>query len=248
MKAYILDSIERFKRFSQNLDVKAIICNKSWKVFNDEGVAEIYVFNDDGSMIISHNGKVTNSKWKYVPATASLVIDTPSQSYMLKPTFLFGRIFALQLYGVEQYAFLIEENNSKNFQPKTLTELNAYLLEIVAKKERERMLLNDQKKKEAQNAFYNRKQSELESQFRVEWRTSSKGIIWFSVTFLLWILVIISLALSYANSNLQVFLTFAVIVFFVSASASTLHTISLKSSSLKNFYKKNGLPEKYWYL
>ena len=31
MKTYILDTIERFKCFSQSLDVKTILCSKAWE-------------------------------------------------------------------------------------------------------------------------------------------------------------------------------------------------------------------------
>ena len=37
MKTYILDSINRLKRYGENLDVKTILCNKSWQIFNDSG-------------------------------------------------------------------------------------------------------------------------------------------------------------------------------------------------------------------
>ena len=30
MKIYLMDSFNRYKRFSEKLDVKTILCNKSW--------------------------------------------------------------------------------------------------------------------------------------------------------------------------------------------------------------------------
>lgn len=38
MKTYILDTIERFKRYSQKLDVKTILCSKAWYVLNEDGM------------------------------------------------------------------------------------------------------------------------------------------------------------------------------------------------------------------
>ena len=42
MKTFLLDIPDRFRRFDEQLDVKALLCNKSWQVFNDSGVKEIY--------------------------------------------------------------------------------------------------------------------------------------------------------------------------------------------------------------
>ena len=68
MKTYLFDTFNRYKRFSEELDAKTILCNKSWWVFNDSEEKELYIFNTDGSLIISVSGKVTNATWKYIPA------------------------------------------------------------------------------------------------------------------------------------------------------------------------------------
>ena len=46
MKTFLLDSFNRYKRFSEELDVKTILCNKSWLIFNDSGDKELYVFQE----------------------------------------------------------------------------------------------------------------------------------------------------------------------------------------------------------
>lgn len=45
MKTYLFDTFNRYKRFSEKLDAKTILCNKSWWVFNDSGEKEVYIFN-----------------------------------------------------------------------------------------------------------------------------------------------------------------------------------------------------------
>ena len=126
MKTYLMDSFNRYKRFSEKLDVKAILCNKSWWVFNDSGEKEIYIFQENGSLIISLNGNVTNANWMYLPANQSLVINAKEQSYMLHPAFLDEKIFALQKDGTEQYSFMIMEGQLQSFWPKSLSDLNLY--------------------------------------------------------------------------------------------------------------------------
>lgn len=46
MKTYLLDILNKYNRFSENLDVKTILCNKSWLVFNDTGNKELYIFQE----------------------------------------------------------------------------------------------------------------------------------------------------------------------------------------------------------
>lgn len=126
MKTYLLDSLERFKRYSESLDAKTIICNKTWIVFNDNGIKETYIFQENGDLIISCNGLVTDGKWKYIPANKSLIISGNDQSYMLHPKFFDGIVFALLLDGTKEYSFMIDEANSDSFRPKTRQELLDY--------------------------------------------------------------------------------------------------------------------------
>lgn len=126
MKTYLLDIPNKYHRFSKNLDVKAILCNKSWLIFNDSGDKELYIFQENGSLITSVNGSVINATWQYISANNSLVISFKEQSYMLHPSFKDDVIFVLQLDGTEKFAFMIEESQSNSFHPKSLKELTAY--------------------------------------------------------------------------------------------------------------------------
>lgn len=126
MKAYLLDIPNKYNRFCKNLDVKAILCNKSWLVFNDSGDKELYIFQENGSLITSVNGSVTNAAWQYISANNSLVISLKKQPYMLHPSFKDDIVLALQLDGTERFVFMIEESQSNFFHPKSLKELTAY--------------------------------------------------------------------------------------------------------------------------
>lgn len=161
MKAYLLDTFKRFKRYSDTLDVKTNLCNKTWLVFNDEGEREVFIFNEDGTMIISCNGLVTNSSWKYIPSNNSIVITTPKQAYMLHPAFLNGIVFALQLDGVEKYSFLISEQNAQHFEPQTLTQLLDYFSTL-----EEQFLLDEKRKEEERIALLKAEQFEKEERER----------------------------------------------------------------------------------
>lgn len=145
MKTYLFDSFNRYKRFSEELDAKTILCNKSWWVFNDSGEKELYIFNEDGSLIISVSGRVTNATWKYITANKSIIITGNNQSYMVHPAFYDYTIFALKVDGTNVYAFLIDENNLPSTNLKSLSDLVIYF----AEKERQAVLAEERKQQAA---------------------------------------------------------------------------------------------------
>lgn len=134
MKTYLLDILNKYNRLSENLDVKTILCNKAWLIFNDAGNKELYIFQEDGNLIASVNGNVHNGNWQYIPANKSIIISFKEQSYMLHPSFFDKTIFALQQDGTNKFAFMIDEQQGQSFQPKSLTELKSYFENIERKK------------------------------------------------------------------------------------------------------------------
>lgn len=158
MKTYIFDTFNRYKRFSEELDAQTILCNKAWWVFNDSGEKELYIFNTDGSLIISVSGRVTNATWQYIAANKSLIITGNNQSYMVHPAFYDNQVFALQIDGTNHYTFLINENNLPTTSMRSLSDLRDYFAEI----ERQAVLAEKQK------LLNEQKQKEIETQKRLE--------------------------------------------------------------------------------
>ena len=161
MKTYLFDTFNRYKRFSEKLDAETILCNKSWWVFNDSGEKELYIFNTDGTLIIAVSGKVTNATWQYIPANKSLIISGNNQSYMVKPAFFDNQIFALQVDGTNDYAFLIDENNLPSTSLRSLADLKEHF----AEKERQAVLAEQRKRQAAIEA---QRQSEIERERKRE--------------------------------------------------------------------------------
>ena len=157
MKTYLFDIINRYKRFSEELDARTIICNKAWWVFNDSGEKEVYIFNTDGTLIISVSGKVTNATWQYIAANRSLIISGNSQSYMVHPAFYDQVIFALQVDGTDNCAFLVDENNLPSVPMRTFEDVKNYF----AEKERQ-ALLEEERKQQAEVAALMQQQLEAE--------------------------------------------------------------------------------------
>ena len=130
MKTYLFETLNRYKRFSESLDAKAVLSNKAWIVFNDEGEKQVYIFQEDGTVLITTNGIGSVKTWKYIPANKSILINGEDNSFvMLRTAFVDENILAFQLDGTDRYAFMIDENNKALFAPKTLEELNTYLVD-----------------------------------------------------------------------------------------------------------------------
>ena len=174
MKTFIFDTFNRYKRFSNTLDIKTILCNKTWWVFNDTGEKEIFIFQDDGSIIISVNGIVTNADWKYVPANKSVVISTQKQKVMLQPYFVDDFIFSLQLDGTNNYVFLIDEANRDSFQPKSLSDIGDYFKkeELATKKLDEQQNQAEKERKEIELREIEKEQFEIRKNALIQAKTA----------------------------------------------------------------------------
>lgn len=126
MKAYLLDIPQRLRLKDKTIDANSLLCNKSWAIFNDAGVKQILIFQVNGVLLISTNGVVTTSSWRYLAVNNSIIITTDENTIMYHPVFLDEVVFALQQDGVDACLFMIDERNQQSFLPKTLSELETY--------------------------------------------------------------------------------------------------------------------------
>lgn len=166
MKTYIIDNIiNKVKKYSENLEIKSILCEKPWIVFNDTGEKEVFIFRNDGTVLVTKNGEGVCTTWEWIPTNKSLVIkriENDKSIIMLHPQFVNNTILAMELDGTEKYTFLIDENNKEKFAPKTLSELKDYFLAIelmAIEAERQKLL---QEAKEEEERIENEKRRRLQ--------------------------------------------------------------------------------------
>ena len=251
MKTFLLDIADRFRRFDEQLDVKALLCNKSWQVFNDSGVKEIYIFQEDGSLIISLNGKVSRATWQYIPANRSLIINSDNESYMLRPFFQDENLFTLQLDGTREYSFLLNEAQRASFPVESLSDLKFYLehkeerlLQIQVEKERQLALQQREEelrkkkrgeRKERLQAFIKENLSKDECFLKLK-RKEKKGMIYTGLFQLIGFIGFIGLV-SAPNFHLPEWL---VPIIFILVTL-TLIIYSLRLSSHKDEYETNAI-------
>lgn len=126
MKTYLLNISERVRQFNKVLDVKTVLCDKSWRILRDDGIKESYIFQQDGQVIVAHNGKA--SIGKYVLLTEDKILITMGdERYLINPTFSQTKdILAFQLDGTAEYSFMINEKSEFNITFPTFQSLLDY--------------------------------------------------------------------------------------------------------------------------
>ena len=127
MKTFLLNISKQIKNWSDSLDAKAVLCSRSWLVFNDEGVKEVYIFQNDGTLLASHNGKVTRANWEYLATNTAILIEQNNDTFMLKPFFYDNKVLALQLDGTNNFAFMIGENYVEELAIDNMEKASLYI-------------------------------------------------------------------------------------------------------------------------
>ena len=160
MMTYLMSIPESIRKISEKLNVKSTLCERSWCVFNDQGVKILYIFQDNGTLIISKNGIATKSHWEYIKANKTLLIEDSAQSFLFHPAFLDDTIFALQQDGTEKYLFMINEQKKEEFLSMTIEYISKYFNYIEhpelriqdQERERERIAKEKEEKRKEEEA------------------------------------------------------------------------------------------------
>lgn len=130
MKTFLINTIKELKKLSNELDVKSAICDREWIIFNDDySVKEVYIFQKDGTLIASFNGKITYATWTYLSVNHSFIFKlSDTESYMFRPIAFDENILTLQLDGENRFCFLLTENLIQHIGL-SLPALKNYLLQ-----------------------------------------------------------------------------------------------------------------------
>ncbi len=154
MKRFLINIPQRLRLKSRELDAQAVLCNRAWTVFNDEGIKQLFIFQPDGSLLITTDGVVAHSSWRYLSVNNSIIITSGEKSVMLHPAFVDNTVFALEQDGGTGLYFMIDEKNQLSFFPKTLTDLRLYF-------QRKEQALIEQEQREREDRERQRKEQEI---------------------------------------------------------------------------------------
>ena len=128
MKTFTLNIPRDIRNWSYALDAKTILCSRSWIIINEGNVKEVYIFQEDGTLILSYNGKVCKTRWEYIAQNTSLIIeDTESDTYMLKPAYYDNKVLVLQVDGTDEYAIMVNENHIGELMLDSIDKIKQYI-------------------------------------------------------------------------------------------------------------------------
>lgn len=128
MKTFLFNIPNEIKNWSNTLDIKTVLCSRSWLVFNDEGLRELYIFQKDGTVIASHNGNVTKAKWELLAVNNSLIIENPNgTSFLLNPSYYDQKVLLLQVDGTNSFALMIGEQYIQELALESVEKAKLYV-------------------------------------------------------------------------------------------------------------------------
>lgn len=109
MRTFIADIIPKIQRFSQRLDDLTKLTNQHWVSLGDiNQTKRVFIFRANNQLLISNNGIVEKGSWEYL-GNQSLLLDTKTESYLLKHGFFDENVIALKLDSTDSYAFFVNE-------------------------------------------------------------------------------------------------------------------------------------------
>lgn len=109
MRTFIADIIPKIQRFSQRLDDLTKLTDQHWVALGDlNQIKRVFIFRANNQLLISDNGIVEKGSWEYL-GNQSLLLDTKTESYLLKHGFFDENVIALKLDSTDNYAFFVNE-------------------------------------------------------------------------------------------------------------------------------------------
>ena len=118
MEAYKID-LYSLNGLNKDIDIRANLLNKTWRVFNDSDAKETCFFSEDGKLVIVKDGVETTVSWEIEGSTIKI------GKYKLFPSYKDNILFAFSI-PERGYVFLINEQNGLSIIPKTKQDLYDY--------------------------------------------------------------------------------------------------------------------------
>lgn len=70
---FINNIIPRLRRFAVNIEIKEVLVDKIWEIFDDPENVHDYQFLRDQRLIMTHNGDVKYGRWEILPNNRLLI-------------------------------------------------------------------------------------------------------------------------------------------------------------------------------
>nr|WP_315160845.1 hypothetical protein [uncultured Flavobacterium sp.] len=111
MVSIIKDYLNKITVHSQSLSLTEKYINKPWVHIDNNGNYHKYIFNPDGDLFMSFNGKVEIGKWKYLSEANLIFIDRLTDKIFLKQSFFDQSVMILKIDGANDDLFILANEN-----------------------------------------------------------------------------------------------------------------------------------------
>jgi hypothetical protein len=108
MRTFIINTLNQIPAVNKKLDINSTLKSNEWLVYSDtEGEIEKFLFTDKDVLLVTVNGKTTNSKWQFMKVNSSLLIDDGINQYMFNIIVCCKDIIVLNVDSTNNFSFLI---------------------------------------------------------------------------------------------------------------------------------------------
>ena len=129
MKTFLLDALNKIRRFDESLDIKTVLCNKPWLAFDESDSKTLYIFKEDGGLVITSQGKGRETCWEYLSANKTIKFkDLDNTVELYHPTVFDDSLLVLNLDSTNEYAMLLNENAV--FKPRKLEDIILHIRKL----------------------------------------------------------------------------------------------------------------------
>lgn len=151
MQTFIINTIKQIPTTNKKLDIKSTLKTHEWLVYTDsEGEIEKFLFRNKDDLLVTVNGRASNSKWQFMEVNSSLLIDDGINKYMFNVIVCCKDIIVLNIDSTNNYSFLIN-TKSKVLKDANWWDIRCFLMkryDLDFFNETERVAYQETEKKE----------------------------------------------------------------------------------------------------
>lgn len=111
MNLYLKSLVEQLRNYSLSLNRRSVFIDKPWTLIDDEDKVQRLIFENNGQLVISQNGKVQRGSWEYFPVARSILIDRITDKILLNEAYIDNGVMILKMDGTENKFFVFTNEN-----------------------------------------------------------------------------------------------------------------------------------------
>ncbi len=104
---YLKNLLPRLKEFSANLDKIEVFVDKHWVFIDNNGNQQSYIFQRNGSLVMSLNGDAQIGKWSFLASAKSILVDRNVDKILLNQALVFDGLMFLKKDGTESNPWVL---------------------------------------------------------------------------------------------------------------------------------------------